>query len=65
MTNGKEAEEQEEKTNENAKELLFEALKYNDVMELHGDAQLLKEVLNVGSCYPKLIEEFVMVLLLG
>ncbi|CAI8617553.1 unnamed protein product [Vicia faba] len=37
----------------------IEALKCNEIVELHSDTQLLKIILNVGHCYLKLMKEFV------
>lgn len=57
MTKEKGAEQEEETANEDEEELFVEALKYNDFMELHSNAQLLKTMLNVKACYPRLMEE--------
>ncbi|KAI5395726.1 hypothetical protein KIW84_062057 [Lathyrus oleraceus] len=35
--------------------LYVKALKYNDIVELPSDAQLLKTILNAGACYPELV----------
>ncbi|KAI5406549.1 hypothetical protein KIW84_053040 [Lathyrus oleraceus] len=58
MTKEKEFEEEEKTTSEDEEEYYVESLKYNEIMELISDAQLLKTMLNVGSSYPKLIKEF-------
>lgn len=58
MTKEKEFEEEEKTTSEDEEEHYVESLKYNEIMELISDAQLLKTMLNVGSSYPKLIKEF-------
>lgn len=39
--------------------LYVERPKYNEIVELPSDAQLLKTILNIGACYPKLMKEFV------
>lgn len=57
MSKEKAAEIEEEIVNDNAKELFVEALKYNEFIGLHTDAQLLKTMRNVGDCYPRLMKD--------
>ncbi|KAI5386245.1 hypothetical protein KIW84_072695 [Lathyrus oleraceus] len=49
--------EEEETASEDEEEHYLELLKYNEIMELHSDVQLLKTVLIAGSCYHKLMKE--------
>ncbi|KAI5412655.1 hypothetical protein KIW84_057341 [Lathyrus oleraceus] len=45
--------------------LYVKALKHNEIMDLPSDVQLLKIMLNVGPCYPKLVKELVVKLPIG
>lgn len=49
--------EEEETASEYEEEYYLELLKYNEIMELHSDVQLLKIMLIAGSCYHKLMKE--------
>lgn len=67
MTKEKEVEEEEEARSKEEEETASDdkeehyvgTPKYNETMELIGDAQLLKKMLNDISGYPKLTKEFV------
>ncbi|CAI8586488.1 unnamed protein product [Vicia faba] len=58
LTKKMEANEEEETASEDEEEHYIESLKYNEIMELLSDAQLLKKMLNVEACYPKLMLKF-------
>lgn len=53
---GKKVEEEQKTASEDEEEHYVEALKYNEIMKLLSDAQLVNTLLNVGACYPKLMK---------
>lgn len=49
--------EEGEIASEDEEEHYIEILKYNEIMELHSDAQSLKIMLIDAACYPRLMKE--------
>ena len=47
--------ESEEVASEDEEKHYVETMKYNEITGLHSEAQLLKTLLNVGACYPRLV----------
>lgn len=49
--------EEEEIASEDEEEYYVEVLKYNEIMELHSEAQLLETMLIARACYPSLMKD--------